>query len=312
MRGKEEIHQIKSVRMRYKSFLALLTINVIVLIFGVSLIIEKVQDWQRNSHNFETLEVSRCERGDAPLKEKCKIGMESPYPSGYFLQNEWFPNFCKLSSFKTVNEINACLKGKIIYLLGDSTLRQWMLYFTKTLKTLRFFDIYGNGQHKELLALDMDRNIKLHWKKHWHPFVTQHLHSVKDDAYVTRQIDQLAGGPNMVIVVKLGQHFRPFPLHIFIRRMFNIRRAIERLFLRSPDTKVILGIENTREMNSEMERFSDFHGYVQCLALKDIFQGLNIGIIDAWDMTIASAANSAHPSEDIVRNQINMFLTYIC
>ncbi|XP_029429916.1 NXPE family member 1-like isoform X2 [Rhinatrema bivittatum] len=262
--------------------------------------------------NFKTLEVSSCNRGDEPLKEKCKMGMQSPYPSGYFLQSEWNPHFCKLSSFRAVDEINACLRGKTIHFLGDSTLRQWMMYLTNTVKTLKLFDLYGSGQHKELLALDMDRNIKMQWKKHGHPFVTQVLYTVKGNSYIPRELDHLAGGSNTVVVVKLGQHFRPFPLHIFIKRVINIRHAIERLFLRSPDTKVVLDSENIREMDSEMERFSDFHGYVQYLALKDVFQGLNLGIIDAWDMTIAFAANSIHPPEDIVRNQVNMFLTYIC
>lgn len=75
---------------------------------------------------------------------------------------------------------------------------------------------------------------------------------------------------------------------------------------------VVLKTENTRELNSDVERFSDFHGYTQYLALKDIFQDLNVGVIDAWDMTVAYGINNVHPPEDVVRSQINIFLNYIC
>ncbi|XP_075460228.1 NXPE family member 1-like isoform X2 [Ascaphus truei] len=178
--------------------------------------------------------------------------------------------------------------------------------------TLTFFDLHGNGEHKNFLALDLKRNVHIQWKKHGHPFVTQIFYTVKDYSSVTREIDRLGGGPHTVIVLSLGQHFRPFPVTLFIRRLLNIRNAIERLFLRSPDTKVILKSENTREINPDMERFSDFHGYIQYLLVKDIFQGLNVGVIDAWDMTTAFGSFQVHPPETVIKNQINMFLAYIC
>ena len=75
---------------------------------------------------------------------------------------------------------------------------------------------------------------------------------------------------------------------------------------------VIIKEENIREMNADVERFSDFHGYIQYLALKDIFQDLNVGIIDAWDITIAYGTNNVHPPQSVVRNQINILLNFIC
>ena len=65
-------------------------------------------------------------------------------------------------------------------------------------------------------------------------------------------------------------------------------------------------------LNVDMERFSDFHGYIQYLVLKDIFQDLNVGIIDAWDITIAYGTNNVHPPQSVVRNQINILLNFIC
>ncbi|XP_066443699.1 NXPE family member 2-like isoform X2 [Eleutherodactylus coqui] len=176
----------------------------------------------------------------------------------------------------------------------------------------KFFNNHGIGWHKSYFGYDLRNHIYIQWKKHGHPFVTQSFFSMKDHAYITNEIDRLGGGANTIIVISVGQHFRPFPLDLFIRRVLNIRKAIENLFLRSPETKVIIKSENTREMNNDVERFSDFHGYIQYLLVKDIFRGLNVGVVDAWDMTTACGSRVVHPPEIVVKNQINLFLSHIC
>ncbi|KAM4652726.1 NXPE family member 1-like [Discoglossus pictus] len=262
--------------------------------------------------NMESLHVVSCNKTHLYALANCTIGMLPPFPSGYFLNNFWNPLFCNLSSFGPLSQIDTCLSGKSVYLMGDSTSRQWLEFFAKVMKNLKFFDLHGSGWHKVFMALDMERNIYMQWKKHGHPFLTVNFYNVKDHAYVTQEIDSLGGNPYTVIIIALGQHFRPFPLVVYIRRLLNVRKAIERLFQRSPDTKVIIKLENTREINTDVERCSDFHGYVQYLLTKDVFQGLSVGIIDAWDMTIAFGSYDLHPPETVISNQINMFLAYIC
>ncbi|KAJ1189554.1 hypothetical protein NDU88_006298 [Pleurodeles waltl] len=262
---------------------------------------------------FEIIHVSRCNRTTLVSNQTCKIGMKSPVPSGYFLKNEWKPSFCALSSSTgTVIQMNTCLQHKMIYLMGDSTLRQWIEYFGSIMKSLKFFDLHESGPHQSLMALDMDRNIKIQWKKHGHPFVTVSWYTVKNHAYLPREIDLVSGDEHTALVITLGQHFRPFPITVFIRRAINVRKAVQRLLIRSPDTKVIVKLENTRDKTPDVERFSDFHGYIQNLALTFIFQDMNVGIIDAWDMTTAYGAYSVHPPRDVIASQVNMFLTYVC
>ncbi|EGV93272.1 Protein FAM55A, partial [Cricetulus griseus] len=99
---------------------------------------------------------------------------------------------------------------------------------------------------------------------------------------------------------------------LLFQRVINVKKAIERLFLRSPDTKVIIKTENIREVNENAEIFSDFHGSIQNLILRDIFRDLNVGIIDAWDMTIAYQSEDVHPSNSVIESQVAMFLNYIC
>lgn len=75
---------------------------------------------------------------------------------------------------------------------------------------------------------------------------------------------------------------------------------------------VIIKAENIREIHGDVERFRDFHGYVQYLAIKDIFQDLNVGIIDAWDTTIARGTNNVHLPQSVVINQVSILLNSIC
>ncbi|XP_040186394.1 NXPE family member 1-like [Rana temporaria] len=259
-----------------------------------------------------SINVLKCAKTPMAVTSKCQIGTSLPFPSGYFLNNQWFPTHCNLSTFEPLLNINKCLAGKMIYLMGDSTMRQWIEFFSDVLKNLTFFDTPRPGWHKTHMAYDLQNNIYIQWKKHGHPFVAPNFYSVRDHSYIGSELDRLAGGSNTIVVIGVGQHFRPFPFPLFIKRLLSIRSAIENLFLRSPDTKVIIKSENTRDFEQDVERFSNFHGYIQYLLLKDIFSGLNVGMIDAWDMTTALDSRDLHPSEHVVKNQINLFLSYIC
>ncbi|XP_060107631.1 NXPE family member 1-like [Heteronotia binoei] len=261
---------------------------------------------------FGAIQVLSCNRSETWAREKCRTGMESTLPSGYVLQNAWHPDFCSLSDFSTTDQVHACLKKKMVYLMGDSTLRQWIYTLAEKVKTLKFFDGHGKGVFRTHLIMDPERNTLVQWKRHGHPFVTLQLYSVKDHEYVAHAIDRVDGGENTVVAITLGQHFRPFPIHLFVRRLLNVREAILRLHLRSPSTRVIIKGENIREMYIDPERLGDVNGYPQNLVTRDIFQGLNVGFIDGWDMSIAYGINHVHPASHIVWSQIIMFLTYIC
>ncbi|XP_070240277.1 NXPE family member 4 isoform X2 [Bos mutus] len=243
-----------------------------------------------------------------PVKRQCKFGMASTIPSGHVWKDTWNPVSCSLAAI----EMKECLRGKFIYLLGDSTIRQWMEYFKSSINTLKSVDLHESGKLQKQLAVDLNENINIQWQRHSYPLIGSLTYSVKEIEYIAQVIDRIGGEKNTIIVISLGQHFRPFPIDVFIRRALNIHDAVQRLLLRSPETVVIIKAENIREMNVDVERFSDFHGYIQYLALKDIFQDLNVGIIDAWDITIAYGTNNVHPPQSVVRNQINILLNFIC
>ncbi|XP_040212314.1 NXPE family member 1-like [Rana temporaria] len=264
------------------------------------------------SKPLKPIKVASCGRKLKEPTEKCSPGSYYPIPSGYFSYNVWKPIHCKMTQFTNNDTLKDFLKGKKLFLMGDSTVRQYIRHFAENIKIVDYFNHTEDEMQswqKTLLAVNLEKFIYVQWKKHTFPFVSKTFYSIKEDSYMARQIDQIGGGENTIIVLTLGQHYRPFPFRTFIRSAINVRRAIERLFIRSPRTRVIIKEENARDMDIDMERFSDFHGYVQYLALREIFKGLNVGFVDGLDMTIASACNVIHPPLEVLENLISMSFT---
>ncbi|KAM4014774.1 NXPE family member 1-like isoform 2-T2 [Anomaloglossus baeobatrachus] len=258
--------------------------------------------------DFNHIQVLQCGNNISHIKEKCKIGTKLEYPSGYVLKDVWHPKGCNMLAYKTLDTMNTCFKNKFIYIFGDSTLRLWLLYFQKYVKTLTPFSLYDDNWARQLLILDVKKNVKISWKRHTFPFITGSYQSFKEERTIAREIDLIGGDQRTVIVIHIGMHFRAYPIHYFIRRLYNIRRAIERLFIRSPETKVIIKTENT----SNMERGSDFHASIHYFIIEIVFKDLNVGFVNGWDMTTAFDTNIIHPPEEVIENEVRMLMTYIC
>ncbi|KAE8592183.1 hypothetical protein XENTR_v10018678 [Xenopus tropicalis] len=262
--------------------------------------------------NFEKISVSLCNGNITEEKKKCSSGLNYTFPSGYFYQNMWNLRYCSIKRYRNMDSINECLKGKIVYMTGDSTMFQWMTYLNNHVNSLKAFNLYNENWPMTRLFVDLERNIKIEWRKHTNPFMMLVFHTFKEEYTIPDQIDHIGGNQNTVYIFTLGMHFRLFPLEHYIRRVVNIRRAIEQLLLRSPETKVVVKMENTSEIDDKIEMMNDFHGYVQYSILTNMFQGLNVAVVDAWDMTVAFASENTHPSQDVIASEMDWLLSYLC
>ncbi|XP_073414646.1 NXPE family member 4-like isoform X1 [Dendrobates tinctorius] len=259
--------------------------------------------------------VTQCYTTVNDPKPKCQPGMISPVPSGYYYNQIWNPLYCNMTVYTTADNFTKCLQGKKLFLIGDSTLRQFIMHFTEGIQIVKYFRYHKKGWagwSLTLEAMNMEKDIYVSYKRHGFPLEHSGFYYIKEDLYTSCQIDQRGGGKDTIFMITMGQHFRQFPLKIFIQRAVNIRRALQRLFLRSPATKVIIKTENTRETFAPPERRGDFHGYTQYLVLKEVFQGINVGFVDAWDMTVASATSSVHPPGYTFANILSLSFTFVC
>ncbi|XP_064182717.1 NXPE family member 1-like [Anguilla rostrata] len=263
-------------------------------------------------NSFNPLTVAGCSGAEHRPTEKCVAGMNSPFPGGYFYLNRWSSSSCHADPFLSEDAITSCLKGKILYLLGDSTARQWIEYLVIKLKGLRI--VQGSRFHS-YLAVDARNNITVRWIKHAHPWLSYFESNIKTSVTVPEVLDSIEAGrgqKDVSVVIGIGQHFRPYPPEVFIRRLQSIRRAILRLHARIPQAVVVIKLENTIELKSEMIRDSNWYGYIQNLAQRKVFERLKVALVDAWDMTVAANTLAVHPNQVIISNQVALSLSYSC
>ncbi|XP_052024573.1 NXPE family member 3-like isoform X1 [Apodemus sylvaticus] len=244
-----------------------------------------------------------------PSRPPCRPGHLSLKPSGFYHQDRWHSTFCSSRSFPTVDSIRNCLAGRIVYMMGDSTLRQWWEYLRDTVPSLKPVDLHATYQVGPLMAVETTRGTVLHWRAHSWPLRSLRtpvasLHSV------ARELHGLAGGPYTVVVLGIGAHFTTFPPFIFARRLAGIQAAVKALLDREPSTLVIIKLANT---GYKSVYGSDWLTLQVNRLLRAAFAGLRVAFVDAWEMTSSlDVPDSIHPRKFIVRNEVELFLSFIC
>ncbi|XP_012879554.1 PREDICTED: NXPE family member 3 [Dipodomys ordii] len=235
------------------------------------------------------------------------------FPSGYYYKDQWRPRNFKMRQFNDPDNITECLQRKMVYLFGDSTIRQWFEYLTTFVPDLVEFNLGSPKNVGPFLAVDQKHNILLKYRCHGPPirFTTVFSNELH---YVANELNGLVGGRNTVVAISIWSHFSTFPLEVYIRRLRNIRRAVVQLLDRSPRTVVVIRTANAQELGPEVSLFnSDWYNFQLDTVLRRMFSGVGVYLVDAWEMTLAHyLPHKLHPDEVIVKNQLDMFLSFVC
>ncbi|XP_038137869.1 NXPE family member 3-like [Cyprinodon tularosa] len=234
-------------------------------------------------------------------------------PSGYYYQGAWQAlDGTRVHQFNST-AISLCLKGKSIHIYGDSTVRQWYEYLMRSLPDLKEFGLQSSKQSGPLLALDYVNNILVTFRSHGPP-IRFGSSLVSQLQYIANELDRLPGGENTVVVIGIWAHFSTFPIEVYVRRLLNIREAVVRLLTRAPGTLVFLRTANPKEMTLyEALTNSDWFSLQRDKALREIFKGVNVKLVDAWDMVLAHhLPHKLHPQSDIIKNMLDVLLSYVC
>uniref|UniRef100_A0A670Y3C9 Neurexophilin and PC-esterase domain family member 3 n=1 Tax=Pseudonaja textilis TaxID=8673 RepID=A0A670Y3C9_PSETE len=256
------------------------------------------------------------------INSKCSLSeMDSPershssdvFPSGYYYQDEWQQRKQLIRHFNKSSEITECLQGKLIYLFGDSTIRQWFEYLTEFVPDLVELNLGSPKKVGPLMAVDLKHNILLNFRCHGPPIrfftvFSSELH------YIANEVNRIVGGKNTVIAITIWSHLSTFPIEVYIRRLRNIRRAVVRLLDRSPNTYIVIKTANVQELDPEVSLFnSDWYSYQLDTVMRNMFSGIGVYFVDAWEMSLAHyLPHKLHPQDAIVKNQLDVFLSFIC
>ncbi|KAI4803012.1 hypothetical protein KUCAC02_006574 [Chaenocephalus aceratus] len=235
--------------------------------------------------------------------------------SGYYYQGLWRAlDGTKVHQFTDASAITQCLKGKVVHLYGDSTIRQWFKFLNEALPDLKEFNLLGSSRRKgPFMALDYENQIMVTFRCHGPPIRFSNV-SVGELRYIANELDDLFGGPNTVVVFGIWSHLSTFPLEVYIRRLQRIRSAVVRLLDRAPEMVIIIRTANPKALRLyETITNSDWFSVRRDKVLRAIFKGLNVHLIDAWEMVLAHhLPNNLHPQPPIIKNMMDVLFSYTC
>ncbi|KAM7377937.1 hypothetical protein PAMA_013039 [Pampus argenteus] len=235
-------------------------------------------------------------------------------PVGYYYQGAWQAlSGTVVRQFSTSSDITQCLKGKMIHLYGDSTIRQWFEFLNTVLPDLKQFNLHSSNQVGPLVALDHANNILVRYQFHGPPVRSFSVPAIELH-YIANELDRLVGGTNTVVVFGIWAHFSTFPIEHYIRRLQSIRRAVVRLLDRAPDTLVIIRTANPKSLSLTVALTnSDWYSLQRDRVLRAMFKGLNVHLVDVWEMVLAHhLPHNLHPQRPIIKNIIDVILSHIC
>uniref|UniRef100_A0A3B3YPL2 NXPE C-terminal domain-containing protein n=1 Tax=Poecilia mexicana TaxID=48701 RepID=A0A3B3YPL2_9TELE len=236
------------------------------------------------------------EEGD--VVEECKYLNSGP--AGYYYQ---------VHQFNNATAISQCLKGKVLHLYGDSTVRQWFEFLIAKVPDLKKFDLKTPPQTGPLMALDYKNNILLTFRCHGPPLRAYTL-PVSEFHFVANELDSVVGGANTVVIFGVWAHFGVYPVEVYIRRLLSIRRAVVRLLTRAPDTLVVIRTGNPKRLKLTV---NDYYALQRDKILRAIFKEVNVKLLDAWEMTQAHyLPHDLHPPQPIIKNMIDVILSHVC
>lgn len=163
------------------------------------------------------------------------------------------------------------------------------------------------------MAVDSTNGIMVSYRCHGPPIFFTTLFT-SELRYVANELDRIEGGPNIVVLLSISAHFNSFPIEVYIRRLRHIRKAVIKLLQREPATLVVIRSANMRRLGLETSLSnSDWYSLQQDTVLRAMFQGLNIQMVDAWEMTLAHhLPHDIHPPRPIIKNTIDLILSHIC
>ncbi|XP_031725374.1 NXPE family member 3 isoform X1 [Anarrhichthys ocellatus] len=234
--------------------------------------------------------------------------------SGYFYEDSWRSlSGVTMRPFNDSSAITQCLKNKVINMYGDSTVRQWFEYLIELVPGLKEFNLHSPKNVGPFMAVDSIHNILLKYRCHGPPIRFSTVLS-SELRYVSNELDGLSGGPNTVVVLSVWAHFSTFPVEVYIRRLRHIRRSLVRLLDRAPGTLIVIRSGNLQALDQEVSLFnSDWYSLQLDEVLRSMFRGLNVLLVDAWQMSLAHhLPHALHPPQVIVKNMIDMLLSYVC
>ncbi|KAM5173167.1 NXPE family member 3-like [Mantella aurantiaca] len=273
------------------------------MFFSMSLVDQEIPS------NLEPLHVLPQKNVTNGTGVACISGLKNPNPSGFYYKDVWKSLVCANEPFDNHSKAAQCLAGKMVYMLGDSTLRQWWEYIVNFIPTLKEINLHVTHNPGPLLATDTEFNYLVQWRAHQKPLRMERT-AIHELHYIASELDGLGNRKGLIIVLTCWSHFLTYPVRTYIRRLHHIREAVARLLERSPETKILIKSANT---GYGFDHGSDWLSLQLDTLMRAMFSKLPVTILDVWQMTMCHREpENIHPPKIIIKNEIDLMLSFIC
>ncbi|XP_046566004.1 NXPE family member 3-like [Haliotis rubra] len=215
-----------------------------------------------------------------------------------------------------VTRLTTCLANRRLWLIGDSTLRQWLEFISQKLHIVRK---YASGEilhpHKPLLAEDRSHNMSIFWGPHGLPFHHGSIwHSPDVNKAAHEYLDAVTPFSTDIYIIHLYVHFNAFPEGVFRSHVRRLAGSLEHLFARAPKVKVAIKGPHAFHGLNKAGFVDDYFGPVYDSILRSELQHLQDHVIylDYWDMTVACENVHIHPNVTIVQAMMDVMIKHVC
>ena len=234
--------------------------------------------------------------------------------TGYFEKQQWKSLTCQNIKFTNAfQSFPTCfLKNKVVYMLGDSTMREIFLLTAKKFNLRVIEPAAPTAWQRPRVAYDANealQNFRIYYRAHGPPLKSPGPPFTRP--FVSDIISNiLIGGKDVYVVFTIGIHFHEINPDLFMSRLKQIYIAILYHHKMFSETKFIIKGMSVVEPAD----FWDWTLYRYEIILREYFKGLNnVLFVNLWDLTtIWPLHEDVHAPSQILDQEWLLLFSYIC
>ena len=243
------------------------------------------------------------------IQKSTAVGRFQMAPNGLSCNGQWV-SFVRNYQRRSKESYAECFSNKVLYLIGDSTMRQFFEYMA------RLFPLnvkHTNGDkfyHAPRVGLHEKSNITIYYRAHGPPI--RNPGPLSTATYITDVINEIkTGGKDVAIVINLGLHYIEYDPMFFIHRLQNVKKALQNHLEKFPETRIIVKGLNVAELKTLPLEWLVLRYDV---LLREILADLkNAVFVDLWDMsTLWPLTVDYHPNDAMIEEQCQLIFSYVC
>ncbi|XP_071136694.1 NXPE family member 2-like isoform X2 [Mytilus edulis] len=234
-------------------------------------------------------------------------------PVGYLYNETWHNLLCQNNVEPSYNRYVSCLKNREIYMVGDSTVRHWLMSMAEILNLAYSIKLTLDAHHPiKAFSTNTRDNITVTWAAHEFPFFAYTSNATINYFKPARYHLNILRSKNPIVVLHWYVHIGFVPLSVYEEHVMNAKDSIVEFLDRVPDAKIFIkGPHNLQHTDGVPY---DFVRYLQDKIIFKIFDNIKHKIVylNQWDITVASESYEMHPSNSLRHQMIHELLSYIC